>query len=393
MKLKTAILAGAASLAVAAGASAQDYEGLYGSIQAGLNYVAPDRDFESEDFLNFDSEIDYNNGIGIVSALGYDWGNSWRTELEFGYRQNDARHIAPFGPTFNGFPDATLDGELQTYSLMTNVLYDLDKFADMAEVPLPVSPYVGGGVGGAVVDIDIDGNNPVVSAQDFDPLSLNDDELAFAYQGIAGLAIGLAEGLSLDLNYRYFGTFKRNYQGRLNGVLTDIKTTPNSHMLMAGLRWNFGAPAAAPAPAPVVQYKDCWDGSSVPVTASCPPQIRDEVVETPDPIQVTVYFDYDKSNLTPEASSLIREAVARSRDFDVDGVRVVGNTDTSGSSAYNQALSERRARVVRDALIAQGIGASMISIEGRGENSLAKSTPDGVREPLNRRSEITIMFE
>jgi len=392
MKLKTVILAGAASLAVAAGASAQDYEGLYGSIQAGLNYVDPDRDFESSDVIRFDSEIDYENGIGIVSALGYDWGNSWRTEIEFGYRQNDARHIAPFGPTFNGFPESGLDGDLQTYSLMANVLYDLDRLTDTADLPLPITPYIGGGFGGAVVDIDIDGTS-TPGAENFGPLSLNDDSLTLAYQGIAGMAIGLAENLSLDLNYRYFGALKREYEGRLAGQLTDINTTPNSHMLMAGLRWNFGAPAAAPAPAPVVQYKDCWDGSSVPVTAACPPQIRDEVVETPDPIQVTVYFDYDKSNLTPEASSLIREAVARSRDFDVDAVRVVGNTDTSGSSAYNQALSERRARVVRDALIAQGIGASMISIEGRGENSLAKPTPDGVREPLNRRSEITIMFE
>ncbi len=90
---------------------------------------------------------------------------------------------------------------------------------------------------------------------------------------------------------------------------------------------------------------------------------------------------------------MIREAVSRARQFDVERVRVVGNTDTSGSSAYNQALSERRARVVRDALVAEGIPAGIISSQSLGESSPAKSTPDGTREPLNRRTEITILFE
>ena len=392
MKLKSLLIAGAASLAIAAGAQAQDYEGIYGSISAGLNYVSPDRDFEARNASNFDSDIDYENGIGIVSALGYDWGNSWRTELEFGYRQNDARHIAPDFAGFSGFPEATLDGDLKTYSLLANVIYDLDYFTDAVDSPLPFTPYVGGGVGGAVVDIDIDGNNPA-ALQGLSPLSLNDDNITLAFQGIAGISAQLAESLALDLSYRYFGTLKRTYDANVADFQTDIATTPNSHMLMAGLRWNFGAPAAAPVAAPVVQYKDCADGSSVPVTSACPTIIDDEPIATPDPIQVTVYFDYDKSNLTPEASNLISEAVSRAEDFDVDLVRVVGNTDTSGSSAYNQALSERRARVVRDALIARGIDASMITTEALGETNLAKPTPDGVREPLNRRSEITITFE
>ena len=69
------------------------------------------------------------------------------------------------------------------------------------------------------------------------------------------------------------------------------------------------------------------------------------------------------------------------------------STDTSGSSAYNQALSQRRAAVVREALIANGVPADSIETRAFGESNLAKSTPDGTREPLNRRSEVTISFE
>jgi len=392
MKLKSALFAGAAALAVSVSAQAQDYEGLYGTIGAGLTTPLADRDLEiNEGTLAppFDSEIDYDNGIGVYTALGYDWGNSWRTELEFSYRNNDARHIAPDFAGFSGFPEATLEGDLKSYALMANALYDLDYVSSSSN--LPIVPYIGGGIGGAVLDYGIRGDNPV-AISGISPIVIDESKLSLAYQGIAGLAIGLAENLSLDLSYRYFGALKRGVEAEVAGIATEVRTTPDSHNLFAGLRWNFGAPAAV-APAPVTpQYKDCWDGSSVPVTAACPPEIRDEVVETPDPIQVTVYFDYDKSNLTPEASSLINEAVRRAEDFDINQVRVVGNTDTSGSSAYNQALSERRARVVRDALISRGIDASIISLSALGESNLSKPTPDGTREPLNRRSDITIEF-
>ncbi|MEQ8749268.1 MAG: OmpA family protein, partial [Amphiplicatus sp.] len=159
--------------------------------------------------------------------------------------------------------------------------------------------------------------------------------------------------------------------------------------LFAGVRWNF---AAAPAPVQV-QYKDCWDGSSVPASAECPPQLVERQAATSEPVDVIVYFDYDKSNLTPEAAELIREAASRALASDIEAVKVEGNADRSGSSAYNQALSQRRANVVRDALVANGVPAGIIDTTSFGEDNPAKPTPDGVREPLNRRTEVHISFE
>jgi outer membrane protein OmpA-like peptidoglycan-associated protein len=105
-----------------------------------------------------------------------------------------------------------------------------------------------------------------------------------------------------------------------------------------------------------------------------------------------VYFEWDRSNLNQAALETIDAAVNRARQCNVGGVVVVGHTDTSGSAQYNIGLSERRASVVRDALVARGIAAGSIRSEARGETDLARETRDGVREPLNRRTAVTISF-
>jgi OmpA-OmpF porin, OOP family len=69
-------------------------------------------------------------------------------------------------------------------------------------------------------------------------------------------------------------------------------------------------------------------------------------------------------------------------------LQVTGFTDTSGSRGYNQRLSERRANAVAAALEHLGVARSDMVVAGRGQNDLRVPTPDGVREPQNRRVEI-----
>lgn len=378
MKLKTALFTAAAMLALAPAAHA--YQGVYGAIGAGLSYVGPDRDFEGTGALGFDSEADFNNGIGVYTALGHASANGWRKELEFSYRQNDLRHLPGDGLNFTGWTENTVSGDMQSLAFMFNIIKDFNSDSS-------VTPYVGLGVGLARLKASYLGNDPSFSGG-FGALAIDDKSLGLAYQGIAGLAFALAEGLTLDLSYRYFATTDREFDGTLAGLPEEFEQEYNSHSLFAGLRWNFGA-----APVAAAQYKDCWDGSSVPVAAECPPQLNETQGADLDPINVIVYFDYDKSNLTPEASNLIKEASARALANDVETVVVSGHADRSGGSAYNQALSERRGSVVRDALIANGISADRIRMESYGEDRPAKPTEDGVREPLNRRTEVVISFE
>ncbi|MBB5517420.1 OmpA family protein [Amphiplicatus metriothermophilus] len=374
MKLKSVLFAAVSAVAIAPAANA--YEGLYGAVGAGLSYMQPDRDVESPGV--WDSEADYDNGIGVYTALGYAYGNNWRTELEFSYRSHDVRHFAGDGLGFAGWSGGALSGELQSYAIMANLVRDFDFGSDR------VTPYLGVGVGGAVSEANFNGSSPAGT------ILIDDSSTRLAYQGIAGLAFALAENLSFDVSYRYFGTTENKFDASGTGVGAFIHHENQSHNLFAGLRWNFGA--AQPKPVPV-QYKDCWDGSSVPVTAECPPQLVERQQAILEPVEFVVYFDYDKSNLTPEAAALVREAAQRALANDIDVVMVEGHTDRSGSSAYNQALSQRRANVVRDALIANGVPANRIQVSALGEDRPAKPTPDGVREPLNRRTEVRISFQ
>ena len=377
MKLKASLFAAVAAVAISPAANA--YEGLYGAIGAGLSYNQPDLDTEGAAGLAFDSDADYDNGVGVYTALGYAWGNGFRSELEYSYRQNDVRHISGDGLGFSGWDGATgnLSGELDVHALMVNTLYDFDTGSF-------VTPYIGFGVGVASFGAEFNGSGGTAGA-----LAIDDSGVRrLAGQGIAGVAFELAENLALDLSYRYFLAQRPEFFGTLAGSAQEVASEYQNHSLFAGLRWNFGA-----APPPPVEYKDCWDGSSVPMTSECPPQLQEVQAAVAEPISFTVYFDYDKSNLTPEASNLVREAAARALTNDVDLAVVAGNTDTAGSADYNQRLSERRASVVRDALIANGMPADRIRTEANGENNPAKPTPDGVREPLNRRTEVTITFE
>ena len=387
MKLKTTLLAAAATMAIAPAANA--YEGLYGAIGAGLSYMGYENDVSNDGITGaaapflFDSSSDYDMGIGTYAALGYAWDGGLRMELEFAYRNSDIDQIDPWASqNFTGWPTGSISGDTSTYSIMANFLYDFKGNGG-------VTPYIGAGVGYANVDHNITGALPVGAPTSPMTISYGPGEGMLAAQAIAGAAIDLAENLMLDISYRYFvPSHSTEYMAAINGTPTLVKATAVSHNLFAGLRWNFGASAPV-AP----QYKDCWDGSSVPVSSECPPQLVEDQSADLEPIGFTVYFDYDKSNLTPQASTLIQEAASRALANDIDTVVVSGNTDTSGSSAYNQALSERRARVVRDALIANGVSADSIRTEAYGETNPAKPTADGVREPLNRRSEVVISFE
>ncbi|MDY0008078.1 MAG: OmpA family protein [Bdellovibrionales bacterium] len=104
-----------------------------------------------------------------------------------------------------------------------------------------------------------------------------------------------------------------------------------------------------------------------------------------------VFFDWDKSDITSGANDVL-DAVAqeiRSRK-DINAVVIVGHTDTSGGAAYNQKLSLRRANAIKSGLVARGVDAGKLRAEGRGKSDLLVQTADGVREPANRRAQVTL---
>jgi outer membrane protein OmpA-like peptidoglycan-associated protein len=68
-----------------------------------------------------------------------------------------------------------------------------------------------------------------------------------------------------------------------------------------------------------------------------------------------VHFDFDKSTLKPEAQAILKRDIQLLKDNPKTKVRIAGYTSASGTMAYNQALSERRAKAVQEYLINEGI--------------------------------------
>lgn len=106
-----------------------------------------------------------------------------------------------------------------------------------------------------------------------------------------------------------------------------------------------------------------------------------------------VNFELDSARLTPNARTILEQAVATLRQSPGFRVEIQGHTDTQGSAAYNLRLSQRRAESVRAFLIERGVDAGRLSAKGFGE-SLPKTLDDSPEaHAVNRRVELTVLGE
>ena len=164
--------------------------------------------------------------------------------------------------------------------------------------------------------------------------------------------------------------------------------------------------AAAPAPAPVApscaDLDDDGDGVNN-CDDKCPNSQPGQTIGPdgcPVPVSIDlkgVNFDFDKSNLRPDAVAILSEATEILKRYPDLRVEVAGHTDSKGTDAYNQKLSERRATTVYDYLTKNGVSASrLVGPIGYGESRpIAPNTnPDGSDNPegraKNRRTELNV---
>jgi OOP family OmpA-OmpF porin len=103
-----------------------------------------------------------------------------------------------------------------------------------------------------------------------------------------------------------------------------------------------------------------------------------------------VFFDTDKTDLSPRGQLIVGKVADVVTHNDEVRVTVIGRTDRAGTAAANMALSERRAVVVRDALIAAGVPSTRIDTSWLGEGKQDAPTPDDVAQQRNRVVDIVI---
>ena len=287
----------------------------------------------------------FNGGYNVGARAGYQW-NAFRFEGEYSYRSSTG-NATSLGTRLNA--------NVNTNSFMFNGIYDF-------VLGWPVTPHIGVGLGGARVNGNVDG--PAVGFHS------KTSDVVFAYQAIAGARYMLTPAIALDLDYRYRGSTEQSFTTReftVNGVTFPSRKysgSGNTNNIVASVTYLFLPPppvaVAAPPPPPIA-----------------PPKL------------FIVFFDWDQATVTPEGMQVVQQAAAAYRGGRSVRLQVTGYTDRSGSPGYNQRLSERRAAAVAKELGGMGVPQSDMIVSGRGENDNRVPTADGVREPQNRRVEIS----
>jgi opacity protein-like surface antigen len=191
-----------------------------------------------------------------------------------------------------------------------------------------------------------------------------------------GIEYAVNPNISVGGEYRYtdYG-FDSGNLGRVatTGAGGAVATAPvngrvglRDNTVLLKVNYRFGAPPPPP----------------LPVAAPAPPP-------PPAPRVFIVFFDWDKDSITPQGMQIVQQAADAYKSGAPVQIQVTGYTDRSGSAAYNQRLSERRANNVARAMAGLGVPQNQMIVGGRGENDNRVPTAAGVREPQNRRVEIT----
>ncbi|WP_128891615.1 OmpA family protein [Erythrobacter sp. HKB08] len=355
-----------------------------------------------------DTEFDVNDGAGTVTTdtqegydfggvVGYDFG-AFRLEAEASFREGDIDNLSADSaglPRIDGnsigvtpagvYPAA---GDVNSLSFMVNGLFDFGPDDGL-------QAFAGGGIGVARTDVH-------ASANPRTPGVFDDSSSGLAWQLLAGVRAPLSDSWDVGLRYRMFTAENVELVDTLG---RDNEGTLRTHSILGTLTYNFGGPAeiatqtcwdgsvipvteacpARPTPPPP-PTQTCWNGSVIPATATCPARPEPAVCKQGPYI---VFFEWDKSDITPEAATILNNAVSAYSNCGTAAVMLAGHTDTSGTKVYNEGLSQRRNASVRAYLTSRGIPDARISSEAFGETQLRVPTADGVRELQNRRVEIT----
>lgn len=147
-----------------------------------------------------------------------------------------------------------------------------------------------------------------------------------------------------------------------------------------GVGLNFGgstrqvAQVTEPAPEPIPE--------PAPVVEEAPQVVR---------VELDVKFDFDKSAVKEESYGDIKNLADFMNQYPQTNTTVEGHTDSVGTDAYNQKLSERRASAVRDVLVNQyGVGADRVNSAGYGESRPVADNATEEGRAINRRVEAEV---
>jgi OmpA-OmpF porin, OOP family len=169
------------------------------------------------------SSINYDIGPFVTGSFGYAFGNGFRGEWEFGYRDSPASNVTlPSGATTSG---NNIKADTTVYTYLFQGIYDFDLEKLLGGGPLArFSPHIGFGIGAANVNT-----------------NRSTSDTPFAYQVIAGVEYEITPNIKLGIDYRYLGTDTVNLKFTQIGS-QNFNSTANyeDNAFLVTLRWRFG---------------------------------------------------------------------------------------------------------------------------------------------------------
>ena len=213
---------------------------------------------------------------------------------------------------------------------------------------------------------------------------------------LASAALATAASAQTVDNWRN-GTGEHAWKNGSNELCwRDANWTPAT--AAAGCDGAIAAPrAAAPAPAPAPAPR-----AAAPAPAAAPraaaPAPAPAARPAPPPAAATkvtyaadTFFDFDKSVLKADGKAKLDDLVGKVKAINLEVIIAVGHTDATGSDAYNQKLSVKRADAVKAYLITKGIEKNRVYTEGKGEKQPVADNKTDAGRSKNRRVEIEVV--
>ncbi len=202
-----------------------------------------------------------------------------------------------------------------------------------------------------------------------------------SYLGAAGVEYAATSNLGVRVEYQY-----------LSDMNNDI-VRAKAHTTTLGLVYRFGGNDNQPAP---MMAEEQPVAEQQPVAQQAP--VQEPMAAEPKMVTKTVEFQkldsksfaHNSAKLSEEGKEQLNDLVTFLNAHPQANVEITGHTDSSGSEAYNQKLSEKRAQAVSDALQEKGVDAARISAKGEGESSPIASNATAAGREQNRRVEIVI---